>query len=368
MHFIKAETDRPCLNLGGIEAFAVGNGVIWGALVALNGLVCISMNTWKVQFVARFPEEDEDGIRLYGGAVYYQEKLIFCPMRAKNIVVYDITRNSFCSIPLDMGIAKNSKMYKENYKTEDIVLYDDYAYIIGCSYPAIIRISMQDMSVKYITQPYKELDKRIKDYSSGYFACVTRQNNYLYAGCCLSGDILKFSLEDETYEIIRTDFSGINAVMENDDGFLLTSLADSKGYTKKKEDNCYKDIEGLENVLLAKVIPYMDGAYLFGFQRDRINEKLFRYDFATRELEIMTGFEEGFYNAVKFGNKIFAVFCMSAKIIEMDIEEKMIEEHILTYSGAILRWMREGIETIVMEDKGSDLKDYLDWVVWMYEI
>lgn len=362
MQFIEADTDRTCLKLGGIEAFAVTEGTIWGALVSFNALVRISMDTWKVQFVAQFPEEDEKGIRLFGGAEYYQGKVIFCPMRAKNIVIYDTEKNSFHSIPLDMDIVKNNKVYKKDYKTEDIVLYHDYAYIVGASYPAIIRISLQDMSVKYITQPFEELDKRIGDYSNGYFGCVTRQNNDLYAGCCLSGDILKFSLEDEKYEIISTDFRGINAVTKKGNMLLLTSLTDHKCYGKKKGDNCYRYIEGLNDVLLVKVIHEMEAIYMFVFH-GREDGTLFRYDFAAEKGRFAANIEEGIYNAVKFGNRIFATFHPSGKILEIDTEKDTIEEHILTYSGTILRWLMKGKKIMVIEHKKNELKKYLDWMV-----
>lgn len=367
MQFVKSDTDKICLELGGIEAFAVTEDAIWGALVSFNALIHISMDTWKVQFVDKFPEEDADGIRLFGGAVYYQGKAIFCPMSAKNIAVYDIEKGTFYSVPLDMDIVKNNKVYKKNYKTEDIVLYNDYAYIVGCSYPAIIRLSLQDMSVKYITEPFKELDRRIENYSSGYFACVIRQNNYLYAGCCLSGDILKFSLRDETYEIIRTDFKGINAVAEKENMVLLTSLTDQKGYKKKKDDSCFEQIAGLDNVLIAKVIDNVEAVYWFCFN-DRKNGSLFWYDPVKDKTEVIIDIEEGFWNAVEFENKIYAICVTSGKIIEIDIKKRTMEEHILTYSGIILRHIMNGKEIMVVESKKKGLKEYLEWIVKMDEV
>lgn len=367
MQFIKADTDRTCMRLGGIEAFAVADGMIWGALVSLNALVRIPMDTWKVQFIAEFPEENSDGFRLFGGAVYYREKLIFCPMRAQNIVVYDIAQKSFLSIPLDMELVRNNKVYKKNYKTEDVVLYNDFAYIVGCSYPAIIRISLQDMSVKYITEPFKELDKRIVDYSNGYFDCVTRQNNDLYAGCCLSGDILKFSLEDETYEIISTDFKGINAVIETKDKLLLTSLTDHKGYEVKNGGNYCRHVENLNDVLIVKTIFDMKSVYLFCFKCGE-KKKLLRYDLIKDKVEAVADIEEGFYNAVKFGNRIFAAFLTSGKIIEINMEKGTIEEHVLTYSGTILRWLMKEKKVVVIEKEKNELKKYLEWIAQMGEI
>lgn len=367
MQFIGADTDRICLNLGGIEAFAVTEGTIWGALVSYNALVRISMDTWKVQFVAQFPGEEPDAIRLFGGAVYYQGKVIFCPMRAKHIVVYDAAKNNFHSIPLDMDIVKGNKVYKEEYKTEDIVLYNDYAYIVGCSYPAIIRISLQDMSVKYITQPYKELDKRIMDYSSSYFGCVSQQGHFLYAGCCLSGDILKFSLEDETYEIIRTDFKGINAVTETKNTFLLASLADQKVYGKRSNDSCYRHIKELKNAWIIKMIHSRDLVYLFSFYSEK-NELMFKYDCIGDKVEVVADIGEGFYNAVESETKIFATLLTSGKIIEVDMEKGTIEEHILIYSGTILHWLMNGKEIMVIEKEKDELKKYLEWLVQMDEI
>lgn len=368
MQFIKADTDRTCMKLGGIEAFTVAGDTIWGALVSCNALVRISTDTWKVQYMAQFPEEAVDGIRLFGGAVHYQGKLIFCPMSARKIAVYDIEKNSFNSISLDMNLVKNSKIYKEDYKTEDIVLYNDFAYIIGCTYPAIIRISLRDLSLKYITRPFEEMNQRIEDYSSGYFGCVTRRDNYLYAGCGLSGDILKFSLEDETYEIIQTDFKGINGVAEKRNVSLLVSMTDQKGYGKVKGDGCYKSIKGLEGVQIVKMICNADDAYLFSFCCNAKNEAVFRYNFTMDALEAMTGIEEGFYNAVESGNRIFAVLRASGKMIEIDMEKQTVKEHILTYSGTILRWMGKGKKAVMVENEENRLKDYLEWVVCMDEI
>lgn len=367
MRYIKADADRACLELGGIEAFTVVNNTIWAALVSFNALVRISTDTWKVQFVARFPGEDVEGARLFSGVIHYQGKLIFCPMRAENIVIYDMVKNSFISIPLNMDIVKNNKVYKKEYKTEDIVLYHNYAYIIGCSYPAVIRISLRDMSLKYITQPFDELDKGVKGYSGAYFGCVTRQGNCLYAGCCLSGDVLKFSLEDETYEIIGTEIQGVNAVAEKKNTLLLTSFREGKGYIKRQGDGCYRQMKGLRHGMIVKVIDEGEGVYLFCFNNSA-GRMLFRYDFAIDEIACVSGAEEGFYNAVEYENRIYATFLASGKIMEINMGEGIIKEHVLSYSGTILRWMMKGKEIVVIEDEKNGLKKYLDWVVETDEI
>lgn len=175
---------------------------------------------------------------------------------------------------------------------------------------------------------------------------------------------MKFCLEDETFEIISTDFRGINAAVENKNMLFLISLADQKGYGKKKDSICYSRMESLEDVIIVKSIHSAEADYLFSFN-DRADGTIFRYDFATDKVMTMTDVLEGFYNAVEFRNKIFTVFHTSGKILEIDIEKETIEEHILTYSGTILRWLMKGKKIMVIENEKNELERYLDWMVQM---
>ncbi|RAZ64249.1 hypothetical protein DK853_44475, partial [Klebsiella oxytoca] len=60
----------------------------------------------KLNFLGNFKDENLFGKQLYGKVHQYKDKLVFTPLSAENIAVYDMKSKTFVSVPLP--IPKNS--------------------------------------------------------------------------------------------------------------------------------------------------------------------------------------------------------------------------------------------------------------------
>ena len=83
-------------------AVVVGNYVFFSAL-DFNALLKINMNTGEIKYVAEIPDEKANKQRLYSDIQQYKNKLLFVPMAAKDIAVYNMQSNEFVKIIRNKG-------------------------------------------------------------------------------------------------------------------------------------------------------------------------------------------------------------------------------------------------------------------------
>ncbi len=117
---------------------------VWFTARNFNGLFKMDANTYKVEFVGQFPDEDAEGYRLYMGINECNGKIYFAPCNAKSIAIYDKEKSSFYSIPLRDDIKDVCE------KFSFIITYDKYVCIYGLKVNTIVRIDSQTDAVSYI--------------------------------------------------------------------------------------------------------------------------------------------------------------------------------------------------------------------------
>lgn len=133
----------------------------------------------------------------YGDIYKYREnKYIFSPLAASEIVLYDSDVNKCRYISL--------KDCKEKVWLESIVPYDKYLYLIPGNYGAIVRFDCETEKIEYIDKCILDLKKRYGEQNNEIFRhgyALLGEDLYL-ASLCYRGIILKINLLSYEYEII----------------------------------------------------------------------------------------------------------------------------------------------------------------------
>jgi hypothetical protein len=128
------------------------NDKIWFSALNINGLFCADYKTGKAKFIGHFPSEypigDKMGVWLYWPVQHYNNKLIFGPANANDIIVYDIKINEFIKHEL-RSVSREDVVY---CKFNSSILFENYIYFIPSLYPSIVRFDIETSEITYITE------------------------------------------------------------------------------------------------------------------------------------------------------------------------------------------------------------------------
>lgn len=182
----------------------------------INVVCSLDLNTQKVQIVDSIPEEDILASRLGAKIVHWRNELIFAPMKAKKIWLYNLDTKEWHGIK-----RKEIGDKKENGLMFQAVLHGDKLFVIGSDYPAIICLDLLSEQTTYIESPYnrlKEVKEKIGDiyFRHGYVQRGTR----IYMASCLDNYVLEFDMETLKHQWIKVGseknrYSGITWDGEN---------------------------------------------------------------------------------------------------------------------------------------------------------
>lgn len=182
------------------EAIArVDNEYAFGSSSTFNGLFQINMNTGECSYLCLFPDEKIFARRLHAKAFLYKNKVFFVPCAANNISVYDIEENHITTIKIKDADNKKYPWYLKNNKFNDGILYQDNLFLLGSTYPAIVKLDLRTNLLEYHTQWIK-----------GEFAFRKSPaivGNKFYIPSIKGNEVLSFDMETGKAEI---DYVGEN--------------------------------------------------------------------------------------------------------------------------------------------------------------
>ncbi len=200
---IQARIDNQFM-YGGIEAAVVVGNTIWASAYDFNGLLKICRDTGKMELVARFPNEALLQERLFDDVVYVDGKLVFVPMTAKSITIYNIEDNTFKLIPIEKNKI-GGKVFNDKYKFCRAVEKDKNVYLIGCTYAGIIKINLLSYEVVYQTEWIEEIVERVGNTNGSYFRSICIKSNeeiwLACNGCNILVQILLENMQFRYYEV-----------------------------------------------------------------------------------------------------------------------------------------------------------------------
>ncbi len=194
------------------ENFTYDGEYIWFAATDHNGLYRMDVRTKETEFIGRFPDEPEDGVRLYLSCTLHEDKLFFAPFLANTGAIYNLKNGEFTSLKANDS---NAIIMTRPEKYTNIVSYKSKIFMLPCLYPAIGCYSVAEDRMSYIHEWLEELKKKcmLTDdaYSRRY--CIVDEK-YLMLPLCNTNAVLEYDMDGEKWRVFKVgddgnSFSGI---------------------------------------------------------------------------------------------------------------------------------------------------------------
>lgn len=114
-----------------------------------NGIFKVNLQTGECDYIGIFPNEKLNKKRLYTKAIYSNNKVYFVPNAAKEIAVYHLKSGGIEKLELLQIQIEQYPYYKMRNKFNEAISYKDGIFMIGCTYPAVIRIDTKNDTIRY---------------------------------------------------------------------------------------------------------------------------------------------------------------------------------------------------------------------------
>lgn len=187
------------------------NNVLYFVSKDINVVFGLDITNGNVFAINCLPEHGVLDKRLGAKILSWNDELIFAPMKAKKVWRYNLQTKNWMGY--ERKLLEAGKTGTEMF---DAVLYNDTAFIIGCNYPAIMKIELLNNEITYIEEPYQLLKEKKHAMGDSYFrTSYARIENRIFLASCLDNLVLEFdleSLEFKWHEVGRKGncYSGIS--------------------------------------------------------------------------------------------------------------------------------------------------------------
>lgn len=269
------------------------DGKIWFALLNRNGICEVDKVTKKARICKVFEDQPLEKEVLYCHVKKVDHYLVFSPSVSEKIAIYDLDQDYLSYIPIKK-LDRHYKQSQDEARFWNIIRYHSDVYLLGYSYPAIVKINIETMKVTYITDWVKEVENYIEDGDSrGYFG-----DGYIIIG-----------------DSVLIPLGCMNAVVELNLNACRTKI--------RRINTSMKGIGGLssidnENIWLVGRGSGVNKVACWNIKTDRIKE------YKVPDLE--EGIFDPFYAPICTRKKVFFMPISAPSIYEIDINSNRIEK------------------------------------------
>lgn len=217
----------------------------------------------------------------YSGINKVNDRLILTPWSAENILVYDLLAKTAFYIDLAEVTVWRKQIYNPIYKFWNSFIYKNCVYMLGFSYPSIIKLNVNTFEIEYINEGVDFLENRIKENDYGYFVNSVLIDNVVWISCGCSDVMIKFSLEDFKFEFFELNLSvgGLGVFICDGDYFWISEWGNCFEHLifwNRNEDKTelYTITTNTDNAWcpIHSIIEYDDRIILFPFTNSIIYE------------------------------------------------------------------------------------------------
>lgn len=192
--------------------------------ISENGLYRVKKGSCSAEFLGFFPDEPLSAARLYTTDGHVDNYIVFAPIAASNIAIYNIARREFTNIELRKDLLQKCK-YKSN-KFWNVVVFQKHAYIFGVAYPAIVRINLETFDTYYYTDWVQQIEAESNgEFGGAYWPKGTFwRNKYIIPSCC-TNTLLILDLESSSIllkRIITANINGFDGAQVDDQTIWLS--------------------------------------------------------------------------------------------------------------------------------------------------
>ena len=173
----------------------------------VNVVFKLCIYTGETEIVSHIPGETMDARRLGAKIIHQGDELIFAPMEAKDIWIYNLKTEKWENIERkEFANGKTSVTLGPMFQC---VQHNEKLYFIGSVYPAIIEFSLQTRNINYITEPYKRYLRDAEKLRDAFFRTdYVKKDNVIYLASCLKNEVMKFNLDTYDTEYFTVGGSG----------------------------------------------------------------------------------------------------------------------------------------------------------------
>jgi CDP-glycerol glycerophosphotransferase (TagB/SpsB family) len=184
------------------EDMVIEGDTMWFPENNFNGLFKMDMITKKIELLCEFSNDNINELRKYGSVSKYRDKMIFAPMGAKDIAIYNTSNKELTKCKLKEPKISKKISYNESLKFFATVNYKNWIFIIGCSYPAIIKVNMDTDEVEYYTDWVKKVEKYISNENDVIFRNdVYVRGNSIFIPGCNANIVMEFNMDSGNAKI-----------------------------------------------------------------------------------------------------------------------------------------------------------------------
>ena len=362
-----------------ISSLIIDEDYFWFVANNLNGLFQIERASGNLNLVGVIPNEGMFQRQLYFKGLKYNEYLVFAPALAKEIAIYDTKRREFVKLAFEAPRIRSERWSSKRHQFFGINVYKNFVFIIGCYYPGIIRIDMEDFTLLYLDQWVESLERLSLSKTMYFRQASIVEGTKLYIPCSMANAILVYDLETLEFELEMLEQCrvGISDFYVKDDTFWFTprqGILLGKGKVGDKElvqqEEYVLNIDEPEN--FREIIVSDNKMYVFFIH----NQRLFVFDYLSDKYHFVeltewkSDVDSGYgirYQAYSFihpledGLMYFDTVNMQLVIIK---KNKVVATYCCQISPNIYReWLKSGYKVAgCMEGEEGSLKEYLAFI------
>lgn len=165
-----------------------------------NGLYRINKEDYTAEYVSTFIGERK-GVRLHINTMVYEDKLVFVPFGAEAIAIYSTTTNIMEMLPVAVPENCGKLKYCETSKFTFGYQYGKYIYMFPGTYPAIIKLNMENYAIEYLREPIEKLEQCVIDVNNIYMRTGECCDKKVFMWSSATSSVVEFDMESETIKI-----------------------------------------------------------------------------------------------------------------------------------------------------------------------
>lgn len=171
----------------------------WTTSLWDNGLFRIDKKSYRTEMVSLFEVEQKRG-RLYIDIIKYDNQLVFVPFSADSVAIYLIEEERMIMLPLEKP-REEAVCFLNDRKFTYASKWGKYIYMFPTTYPAILRLNMDDYTIHYLYEPIHKLNNYFMYSNRFIFKKGGTDNHLVKLWSDAANAIVVFDMKNESLEV-----------------------------------------------------------------------------------------------------------------------------------------------------------------------
>lgn len=174
----------------------IDGNTMWFTAFYFNGLFKMDMETKRISFIGKFPEE-QDRIWMYAKIMKIGKQLFFFPGLARSIAVFNLETSEIKMHSLE-AVASGSF---GGYGFFSVVQWKSWIYVLPIDSHVILKMNTVSGEIQYESDWYEKFRPYVKNEWGSLFSSVIQRGKYIWCPYWQGNLIVRFDLETLKFEI-----------------------------------------------------------------------------------------------------------------------------------------------------------------------